>query len=224
MKKYPALLYVVLLLGALTGFTGCIKEVEDDAQPFIIMMGSNPTYLRLNSRYIDSGIMVTDNYGVAKVWVDTTQLDIKSAGRYSVWYYAEDFNGNLAKAERKVIVRIEGANLKGKWTGTRTSPFPGGPSVAFADSLVNPGTRRIYFTNIGGLFASSIKGDLLGALGDTLTLNKQIVAFNDTSTTYFNGAGSIAHDGNAFSLFYQIITEYQGNTDTVVGKLEYQKQ
>jgi hypothetical protein len=223
MKKYPAFLFVAMLI-AIAGITGCIKEVEDDAQPFIIIMGSNPTYLRLNSQYIDSGIMVTDNYGVSKVWIDTTQLDIRNAGRYSVWYFAEDFNGNVAKAERKVIVRIEGANLKGKWTGTRTSPYPGGPSVAFEDSLVNPGTRRIYFSRIGGLFNASIKGDLLGALGDTLTINKQIVAFNDTSTTYFNGAGSVAHNGNSFALFYQIITEFQGNSDTLVGQLEYQKQ
>ena len=216
-------IFFATLLMTLVWFSGCIKEVEDNAAPYIILTGANPTYVRLNTPFRDSGILVTDNYGVMKVWNDTTGLNIHEAGRYSVKYFAEDFNGNISQVDRKVVVRIEGQNLSGKWTGSRISPYPGGPAEDFSDSLVNPATRRIYFTQIGGLMPSSIKGDLLGTLGDTIVINKQILSFNDTATFYFLGAGTIAHDGKSFSILYQLITESQGNADTAIGQIIYQK-
>jgi hypothetical protein len=223
MKKSGILLSLILLMALMVGTSSCVKEVEDNAKPYIIVLGANPTYIRLNSSFKDTGIMVTDNYGVFKVWSDTSQLNLKQAGRYKILYYAEDFSGNVASAERTVIVRIEGANLKGNWNGTRTFPYPGGQSQAFSDSLIKPSTRRIYFTNFGGLHSAEIRADLLGALGDTLAIGKQILYTQDSNTYYISGAGTIAHDGKSFNVYFYLINVYPSGSDTLPGELQYFK-
>ncbi|HAL65993.1 MAG: Uncharacterized protein XD81_0140 [Bacteroidetes bacterium 38_7] len=204
--------------------SSCVDEVKDDTEPFITIVGSNPAYIRLNSAFRDSGIIVTDNYGVFKMWIDTSELNTREAGRYKVYYFAEDFNNNVAKAERTVIVRIEGSNLTGEWQGERISPYPSGLVVPFVDSLYDPGIRHIYFKQIGGLYPSIIKADLLGSLGDTLAIRKQIVSITDTSTTYFSASGTIAHNGKSFQLFYHLITETTTSLDTsATSQLIYHK-
>ncbi len=221
MKTPGSFLSLILLCALITVATSCIKEIEDTAKPYIIILGDNPTYVRLNSTFKDTGIMVTDNYGIFKVWSDTSQLNVKEAGRYKVIYHAEDFSGNTSTAERTVIVRIEGANMKGKWNGHRTFPFPGGAQENFSDSLVNPATRRIYFTNFGGIHPAEIRADLLGALGDTLAIGKQILYTQDSNTFYISGAGSIAHDGKSFRIYYYLIKINPSGTDTLPGELQY---
>lgn len=203
--------------------SSCVKEVEDNAKPYIIVLGANPTYVRLNGTFQDTGVMVTDNYGVFKVWSDTSQLNLNQAGRYKVLYYAEDFAGNVGTAERTVIVRIEGANLKGKWNGTRTFPYPGGPQTVFSDSLVKPSTRKIYFTNFGGIYPAEVRADILGALGDTLAIAKQILYTQDSSTYYVSGLGTIAHDGKSFTIYYHLIQINPSGSDTLPGEIKYFK-
>ena len=223
MKRFLFFCICACLFTSFT-LTGCIDEVKDYTPPFITVVGSNPVYIRLNSPFYDSGVIITDNYGVFKMWIDTSELNIHKAGRYKVYYFAEDFNNNVANAERTVIVRIEGANLTGKWSGERISPYPGGISVLFTDSLYNPGTRHIYFEQIGGLYPSLIKADLLGYLGDTLGFSKQIIEITDTSTTYFLASGTIQHDGKSFQLFYHLITETATSLDTsYISQLIYHK-
>lgn len=221
MKTYGSFIAMILLLFIVFGTTSCLKEVEDNAKPYIIILGANPTYVRLNGTFKDTGIMVTDNYGVFKVWTDTSQLNLKEAGRYKVLYYAEDFSGNISTAERTVIVRIEGSNLKGKWNGTRTFPYPGGLQETFNDSLIKPATRRIYFTHFGGLHPTEIRADILGALGDTLAIGKQILYTEDSITYYVSGAGSIAHNGKSFRIYYYLIKINPSGSDTLPGELQY---
>ncbi|MGC8864786.1 MAG: immunoglobulin-like domain-containing protein [Bacteroidales bacterium] len=223
MKASGVFTVLLLLLALSISTTSCVKEVEDNAKPYIIVLGANPTYVRLNGTFQDTGVMVTDNYGVFKVWSDTSQLNLKQAGRYKVLYYAEDFAGNVGTAERTVIVRIEGANLKGTWNGTRTFPYPSGQQTSFSDSLVKPSTRKIYFTNFGGIYPAEIRADILGALGDTLALAKQILYTQDSSTFYLSGLGTIAHDGQSFTIYYHLIQINPSGSDTLAGEIKYLK-
>ncbi len=219
------LVSLVILTSVLSLFiTGCLKEVEDETPPVIIVLGNNPQYMRLNTSYKDTGVLVTDNNSIFKITTDVSQLDTSKAGRYNVLYIAEDFNNNTSQQKRVVVVRIEGPNLEGQWIGQRTEPLVGGTAVAFEDSLASLGMNKIKFINIGGLSTKTINSDLLGNLGDTLAFYNQIVQITDTSVVSISGAGKIASDGKSFEIGYQRIIDISGDRDTLVGKLVYQKK
>jgi hypothetical protein len=210
-------LFVLILLG------GCIKENEDNSKPIIQVLGSNPHYMRLNTPYRDTGVLVMDNYGVLKIWSDITSLDTSHAGRYTIKYFAMDFSENLAEASRTVVVRIEGFNLRSQWSVEKTEPFPGGQVSSFGDSLFNPTVKKIYFAGLTSPLLQPIRADIIGSLGDTLAISKQLILTSDTLISYMLGLGIIQSDAQRFEVFYHRINERPGTVDTIVGKMIYSK-
>lgn len=211
----PFLLIFILVL------SGCLKEIEDNSKPIIQILGNNPHYMRLNTHFNDTGIIVSDNYGIYKVWSDISALDTSRAGRYTVKYFATDFAENTSEAHRTVVVRIEGFNLKGLWDCRKTEPYPGGQVSTFTDSLFNPGAKKIYFSNLSTPPAQFLKADIIGSLGDTLAISKQLIFTSDTLVSYLLGVGILQADAKSFEITYHRINDRPGKKDTLIGKLNY---
>lgn len=215
---------IIAILAVFTALSGCLSEVEDETAPLIFVLGNNPQYMRLNTAYKDTGVMVTDNNAILKIWTDVSELDTSKAGRYKVNYFAEDFNSNVSQANRIVIVKIEGANLVGTWEGQRHEPPDAVTPELFEDSIQELSNTKIRFMNIGGMSSKTLSSDLLGNLGDTLGIYPQVIQTTATSVISFTGAGKIASDGKSFEIGYQRIIDNSGDKDTLFGKLIYQKK
>lgn len=215
---------IIAILVVFTALSGCLSEVEDETAPLIFVLGNNPQYMRLNTAYKDTGVMVTDNNAILKIWTDVSELDTSNAGRYKVNYFAEDFNSNVSQANRVVIVKIEGANLVGTWDGQRLEPPDAVTPELFEDSIQELSNTKIRFMNIGGMSSKTLSSDLLGNLGDTLGIYPQVIQTTATTVISFTGAGKIASDGKSFEIGYQRIIDNSGDKDTLFGKLIYQKK
>jgi hypothetical protein len=207
-----------------TALTGCLSEVEDETAPLIFVLGNNPQYMRLNTAFKDTGVMVTDNNAIYKIWTDVSGLDTSNAGRYNVNYFAEDFNSNVSQKTRVVVVKIEGPNLEGKWNGQRLEPPDAGTPELFEDSIQQLSDTKVRFMNIGGFSSKTLSSDLLGNLGDTLGIYPQVIQTTPTTVVSFTGAGKISTNGRSFEIGYQRIIDNSGDKDTLFGKLIYQKQ
>ena len=89
---------------------------SDITPPVIVITGSNPLSISLNSSYSDAGATATDDFD-GSVGVDTDNpVDTETAGTYTVTYTATDAAGNTATATRTVIVGGSGGG------GTDTIP------------------------------------------------------------------------------------------------------
>ena len=78
----------------------------DKKAPQIKLKGNSTIYLPINTPYKELGYTVTDNYdkNIASKLFATNNININKNGTYSVTYSVTDSSGNIASAERRVIV------------------------------------------------------------------------------------------------------------------------
>lgn len=211
--------FFMLIFSAPVIISSCAPDVDDSLAPTIVFAGGNPMYVKLHTHYKDSLVYFNDANGVARVWNDTSNYNPEHIGRYDVHYYAEDAAGNVGTATRAFVVRIEGFTLKGRWSGTKTQPLPGGTTVDFVDSLVNPLAGVVYLSRL--IPGTHVKMELKGSMGDTLYIPSQVVAFTDTSQTSIKGSGKVTGDGKSFRVDYLLLTLHNAITDTTAGQLDF---
>ena len=82
-------------------------ERNDTTKPVIELKGSTTVKIKLNEEYEDSGFSVTDDcdqIDISKVIVNSN-VDTTKEGTYNVSYSVSDISGNVATANRTVIVQ-----------------------------------------------------------------------------------------------------------------------
>jgi hypothetical protein len=79
--------------------------VIDTEKPVIVLNGENPINLEVQSTYVESGAVVTDNIDTDLVATITGQVDTETVGTYLIYYNASDKSGNIAtEVSRNIIV------------------------------------------------------------------------------------------------------------------------
>lgn len=68
--------------------------VRDTEAPDVKLKGPNPAYVEVYSSYVDSGLIVTDNYCTTFNEVITQNVDTSKLGTYTYMYCVTDCNGN----------------------------------------------------------------------------------------------------------------------------------
>jgi hypothetical protein len=79
--------------------------VTDTAPPAISLHGSNPIYVEFGGTFTDPGASATDACAGALAAVTSGSVNTNSVGTNTLFYTANDGNGNIATANRTVIVR-----------------------------------------------------------------------------------------------------------------------
>ncbi|MFC4618680.1 immune inhibitor A domain-containing protein [Camelliibacillus cellulosilyticus] len=90
--------------------TRTVKVIDQDA-PTITLKGDNPLTLKVGQKYKEPGYQATDNVDgnlTKAVKVDTSKLNVKKVGKYTVTYTVSDKSGNQAIAKRTVNVVKKG--------------------------------------------------------------------------------------------------------------------
>ncbi len=110
MKK---LLLLSILFVALVSSCHKNSVPADTNKPYIVLLGSNPTYSQLGQPYNDAGanafdITATgDTVAIQSRLTVTDNIDINTAGKYEVHYNVSDAAGNKADEKtRTVYVQI----------------------------------------------------------------------------------------------------------------------
>ena len=103
-----------------TVFREIIKE--DNEPPKISLKGNSKIYVKVSSKYSDSGFNVTDNCDNYVSVVNETNLNIDKVGTYYYKYIAKDKSGNESEVSRSIIV------YKEEGTGVIYLTFDDGPS------------------------------------------------------------------------------------------------
>jgi PKD repeat protein len=85
-----------------------IVIVGDPIAPVITLLGSNPTNHEVNSKYIDEGVSLSDNYcdsaSLASALLVTNNVDETQPGTYTVVYNVTDCNGNKAMPVTRTVI------------------------------------------------------------------------------------------------------------------------
>jgi PKD repeat protein len=86
-------------------------KIIDTIKPTIILNGSTPVNLEVNTNFIDPGVKTADNYytaGVLDLRVKTrSNLDIGKLGTYTIIYDLSDPSGNVADSVVRTIIVID---------------------------------------------------------------------------------------------------------------------
>lgn len=222
MKKLVHFLLAFTSMVFLLLSVGCNPGEDDTTAPSIYLYGTNPTYVKLFTPYVDTLITITDASGILETSVDTSAYNGDSTGVYVVTYHAKDTEGNTSSATRTYVVRIEGSTLAGKYKVLRTQPYPNGDTLTYAEQLTLPETKGIYSPTFANHLASKIKIEMANKTGDTLEITKQVASFTPTSITYISASGVATHTASSFYMDYTIIHDYSDIADdTIKGRLLY---
>jgi len=103
MKKFYAIAYIIILILAFA----CKKEAKDVTPPEITLSGYNPTYVNLDSTYIEPGYSANDDVDgdITNNVKVTGTVDTHTEGDYTLYYNVSDKAGNAAEEQsRKVKV------------------------------------------------------------------------------------------------------------------------
>jgi hypothetical protein len=78
---------------------------EDTTPPVITLNGANPQQIELGADYIELNATVTDNVDTnLSVTIDSSEVNTDMEGNYTVIYSVKDSAGNVAEANRTVVV------------------------------------------------------------------------------------------------------------------------
>ena len=97
-------LVIVLIIG-LVIFFSCQKEEKDTTPPVITLSGYNPTYVNLDSAYVEPGYTATDDVDgdITSDVVVSGTVDIHTEGKYILYYNVSDKSGNAAEQQSREV-------------------------------------------------------------------------------------------------------------------------
>ncbi len=150
---------------------------SDNTPPVITLLGDNPVYLSVGGTYVEPGVTVTDDVdGTAPVvtFVDGVQMeansgsiDTSSQTTHIITYSATDAKGNLATANRSVIIGSPAPD-----SGSQTSPTSSGVGAPTSDvgaDTTPADTTAPVVTLVGDAALQINVGDAFTDLGATAT-------------------------------------------------------
>lgn len=189
-------------------FSACQKIEEAKIPPSLSLIGNSIIYLKQGCEFDDPGVLVSDDKDLANAVKLTVEPDTipKTAGTYYVKYTAEDSDGNISYAERKVIVSIrESVEYEGTYNVKDSIFSSQGSMVADTTSFISTIDMKsaypqwieiLNFNNFGPHFKAFLTHDSAG----TINVNFQL------HDTVIMGSGFNFCDSNAFSLQYSVKT------------------
>ncbi len=211
--------YISLII-TLTLFTFFSCRKVDITVPFIKLIGPSVIYHELNEKYVDPGVIVTDDTDKEIEAVADIGVNENKTGPYKVIWTAVDAAGNSAQISRDVIVFNIADSLNGYYDGNCTKPYPPGNIFnienehVFADSLEN---NKIWFSG----FASYDSCFVYLKITDSLCIiPEQTVKLILDSSIEISFKGSCIIENNSFDIDF---TE-SGINDTIICKTVLFKQ
>ena len=81
--------------------------VQDTVAPVIVLLGSNPQTLTVGDSYVELGATALDNIDgdiSSSIVIDASNVDMSSAGTYTVTYNVSDSSGNSAVEQTRTVV------------------------------------------------------------------------------------------------------------------------
>ena len=112
---------------------------QDKEGPIISLKGNKTVYVKLNSKYNESGVTAKDNCdGDLTEKIKTTgNVNTSKTGTYKIVYEVTDSSGNTSKIERTVIVYDKKNTPTGiNKTGTIYLTFDDGPSATITPKIL----------------------------------------------------------------------------------------
>jgi len=203
-KGFNIFLMTVIILMA---FFSCQKIEEAKIPPAITLDGSSIMYLKRGCEFVDPGYNVIDDDPGSEVIITVEPETLPdTAGTYYIKYSAEDTDGNISFAERKVIVSIrESIEYEGKYFVKDTISSSQGSSVYDTISFYStidmksayPQWIEIYnFNNFGPQFHAFLTHDSAGSIQVSFQLHDTVIM----------GSGHNFCDSSGFTLQYSVKT------------------
>jgi len=203
-KGFNIFLMTVIILMA---FFSCQKIEEAKIPPAITLDGSSIMYLKRGCEFVDPGYNVIDDDPGSEVIITVEPETLPdTAGTYYIKYSAEDTDGNISFAERKVIVSIrESIEYEGKYFVKDTISSSQGSSVYDTISFYStidmksayPQWIEIYnFNNFGPQFHAFLTHDSAGSIQVSFQLHDTVIM----------GSGYNFCDSIGFTLQYSVKT------------------
>lgn len=134
-------------------------HVIDDVAPTIKLLGLDSVWMEVNTQYIESGVLSTDNYDAKLTVLTTSNLDTSLLGTYKIEYCVTDSSGNGPVCTERIVV-----------VGDTTSPVVSligsthqivGVYTTYTDSGITAYDNDGYFVSTSGTWQG--KTDSIGA-------------------------------------------------------------
>lgn len=113
--------------------------VNDKIPPVIKLKGKENNYVRINDKFVDEGITISDNCDTEFNNVETiNNVDTSKVGVYEIIYKVTDTSGNISQTKRYVYVYNPdtSSNLSGVEKGVIYLTFDDGPS-SYTENILN---------------------------------------------------------------------------------------
>lgn len=113
--------------------------VNDKIPPVIKLKGKENNYVRINDKFVDEGITISDNCDTEFNNVETiNNVDTSKVGVYEIIYKVTDTSGNISQTKRYVYVYNPdtSSNLSGGEKGVIYLTFDDGPS-SYTENILN---------------------------------------------------------------------------------------
>ncbi len=204
-KGFNIILLAVIVLMA---FFACQKIEEAKIPPSLSLIGSSVIYLKQGCPFNDPSVSVIDDKDTGNVIILTVEPETlpDTAGTYYVNYTAEDSDGNISYAERKVIVLIresieyEGTYLvKDSIFSSQSSTFVDTTSFISTIDMKSAYPQWIEilnFNNFGPHFKTFLTHDSAGTINVSFQLHDTLIM----------GSGRNFCDSSGFTLQYSVKT------------------
>ena len=112
---------------------------QDKEAPIITLKGNKTVYVKLNSKYNESGVTAKDNCDtdLTEKIKATGSINTSKTGTYKIVYEVTDSSGNTSKIERTIIVYDKKNTPTGiNKTGTIYLTFDDGPSATITPKIL----------------------------------------------------------------------------------------
>ena len=121
----------------------------DDEAPKLSLKGNSTVYVKVGTKYSDSGYTVSDNCDETVSVESENNVNTSTAGKYTYKYKAVDTNQNISEVVRNVVVYEEGGE------GVIYLTFDDGPSgtgstAKILDVLKEEGVQATFFVTCSG--------------------------------------------------------------------------
>lgn len=208
MKKNKLFLYFILLL-----LVSACKETDTTA-PVITLQGANPHVVTWGSAsaYTDLGAVATDDFDGSLTVTTSGEVNVNmlSAGEYTLTYTVTDEAGNTAEATRKVIVDAA-PFLSGNYSIENYKGVAADSTYNDTISALNTGNNIIHFIKFARINGANVYATLSGTniTVPSQTINCGIIPEDKT----FWGSGTFSSD-SVFTINYYVsygLIEYSGH-------------
>lgn len=198
--------FLALLFATLIELMSC-SQLDKNEAPIIQILGSNPDYTLINTPYIDSfGIYNYHNFSIEDEWVNYGNINTSEFGNYTITYGLEDEHGNVATADRDVIVYANGFSYSGLWSVEFYDSMFCTHSHIYLDSLTFPTDSSVVFNRFANCEFSDVHGYFSGVYGDSIYIPEQRVFYGELPST-LSGFGVVSKNADTinFTITEQII-------------------